>query len=94
MITKHVALPHAPVENGALAPAMGITTLEVPVVSGNQTNDPVKYLFCMSATDSESHLQAMADLVELLSNDEFYSLLDTAKTAKEILAFISAQETN
>ena len=94
VITKHVALPHAPVENGALAPAMGITTLEVPVVSGNQTNDPVKYLFCMSATDSESHLQAMADLVELLSNDEFYSLLDTAKTAKEILAFISAQETN
>lgn len=92
VITKHVALPHAPVENGALAPAMGITTLKTPVISGNQANDPVKYLFCMSAKDSESHLQSMAELVELLSNDEFYQMLDGAESAKEILAYITANE--
>lgn len=92
VITKHVALPHAPVENGALAPAMGIMTLKNPVISGNHTNDPVKYLFCMSASDSESHLQSMSELVELLSDDEFYNVLDSSKTSKEVLEYVKKSE--
>jgi len=89
VITKHVALPHAPVEFGALAMAMGITTLKGAVVFGHQTNDPVRYLFCMSAIDNETHLSAMAELVNLLSDEEFYQLLDTAETAEEILNYIN-----
>lgn len=92
VITKHVALPHAPVEAGALASAMGITTLSNPVVSGNQANDPVKYLFCLSAKDSNSHLQAMSELVTLLSTEEFYDLLDHAQDPQEILNYITALE--
>lgn len=92
VITKHVALPHAPVENGALDAAMGITRLKIPVVSGNQANDPVKYLFCMSTKDSDSHLQSMAELVELLSDKGFYEMLAEAETPKEILTYIKAKE--
>ncbi|MBL1225099.1 PTS sugar transporter subunit IIA [Enterococcus sp. BWR-S5] len=92
VITKHVALPHAPSEFGALGLAMGITTLKKPVVFGNQANDPVKYLFCMSATDSEAHLESMAELVDLLSNESFYHLLDSAASADEILTYIKKIE--
>ncbi|WP_086347898.1 PTS sugar transporter subunit IIA [Candidatus Enterococcus clewellii] len=92
VITKHVALPHAPSEFGALDLAMGIATLKRPIAFGNQANDPVKYLFCMSATDSESHLGSMAELVDLLSNDDFYHLLDSAESPAEILTYIKSNE--
>ena len=92
VITKHVALPHAPSQYGALDLAMGITILKEPVISGNEVNDPVKYLFCMSAKDSQTHLDSMAELVELLSNPEFYDLLDHAKDATEILTYIQTKE--
>ena len=52
VITKHVALPHARPEAGALESAIGIATLKHPVKFGNKDNDPVKYLFCLSATDN------------------------------------------
>jgi mannitol/fructose-specific phosphotransferase system IIA component (Ntr-type) len=89
VITKHVALPHAPAEFGAKETAIGITTLEYPVRFGNEANDPVKYLFCLSATDSNSHLEALAELVKLLENEEFFQLLDTSSSPKEIFSYIS-----
>ena len=92
VVTKHVALPHASANFGALDVAMGITILKNPVVSGNEANDPVKYLFCMSAKDSQTHLDSMAELVELLSNQEFYDVLDHAKNANEILMYIQTKE--
>ncbi|ALS38139.1 PTS system ascorbate-specific IIA component [Enterococcus rotai] len=92
VVTKHVALPHAPTQCGALDLAMGITTLKNPVVSGNESNDPVKYLFCMSAKDSESHLESMAELVNLLSDQRFYQILDTAEKPMDILNYIIKTE--
>ena len=92
VVTKHVALPHAPTQYGALDLAMGITTLKTPVVSGNESNDPVKYLFCMSAKDSESHLESMAELVDLLSDQKFYQVLESAKEPKDILNYIIETE--
>ncbi|WP_375269825.1 PTS sugar transporter subunit IIA [Enterococcus sp. DIV0212c] len=92
VITKHVALPHAPTQYGALDLAMGITTLKTPIISGNKSNDPVKYLFCMSAKDSETHLESMAELVNLLTDQKFYQLLDTAKHPADILNYIIENE--
>ncbi len=92
VITKHVALPHARPEAGAKEIAIGIATLEKPIEFGNDKNDPVKYVFCLSATDNNSHLRAMSELVELLEMDEFFRVLDNAKDAKEIIDFIKAHE--
>lgn len=92
VITKHVALPHARPEAGAKEIAIGIATLESPVVFGNIENDPVKYIFCLSAVDNSSHLRAMSELVELLSMDTFYEMLENAKDPKEIMDFIKQNE--
>jgi transcriptional antiterminator/mannitol/fructose-specific phosphotransferase system IIA component (Ntr-type) len=92
VITKHVALPHAKPEAGAKETAMGIAVLEYPVEFGNKGNDPVKYVFSLSAVDHESHLHAMAGFLELLEKEEFYDVLDKAKNPEEIMRFIKAYE--
>lgn len=92
VVTKHVALPHANPEAGAKETAMGIAVLENPIEFGNKANDPVKYVFCLSAVDHERHLQAMAELLELLGKDEFYNILDNAEDPKEIINYIKAHE--
>jgi len=92
VITKHVALPHARPEAGAKEIAIGIATLENPIEFGNVDNDPVKYVFCLSAIDNNSHLNAMSELVELLEMDEFFKTLDNAKDAKEVMDFIKSHE--
>lgn len=92
VITKHVALPHARPEAGTKEIAIGIATLENPVVFGHKDNDPVKYVFSLSAVDNNSHLRAMSELVELLEMDEFFMTLDNAKDAKEIIDFIKTHE--
>lgn len=88
VITKHVALPHARSEAGAIESAIGIATLKQPVVFGNKENDPVKYLFCLSAQNSESHINALADLTGLLECEDFYIFLDQAKDASEVIQYI------
>lgn len=90
LITKHVALPHARPEDGALKLAMGITTLQRPITIGDSENNPVKYIFTLSAIDQKSHINAMAELVSLLEKEQFYQILDTAKNSREILDWIKA----
>jgi len=90
VITKHVALPHARPEAGALQMGLGITVLKKAVKFGSQ-NDPVRYLFCLSAINNEAHLGAMAELVDLLNDRKFYKLLDQAKDPQAICEYIAAR---
>lgn len=92
VITKHVALPHARPEDGVLETAIGITTLKEPIVFGHELHDPVKYVFCLSTVNNNSHLRALAELVELLDDDKFYELLEQTKDAQEILNYIVKKE--
>ena len=92
VITEHVALPHARPESGALESAVGIVTLKNPVEFGSEDNDPVKYLFPLSAKDNDSHLSALQSLVELLSDSDFFAKLDACKDAKEVVDLVHAKE--
>jgi PTS system ascorbate-specific IIA component len=85
VVTKHVALPHARPESGAHEAALGVCVLKDPVSFGAKENDPVKYLFPLSATSSDGHLQVLAELVELLSDERFFSALDSALSPKEVV---------
>lgn len=89
VMTKHVALPHARPESGALSNAIGVATLKAPVEFGNKDNDPVKYLFCLCAKDNSEHLNALAELAGLFEDQEFFKLLDTTTDPKEVMAYIS-----
>lgn len=92
VIAKHVALPHARPEEGSKDIAISMSRLKHPVHFGNPENDPVKYIFCLSAIDNQTHLTAMAELVELLDCSEFYQKLDEATDPNEVYEFIIAYE--
>jgi len=94
VIAKHVAMPHGKVCDGTLKLGMGITTLENPVRFGNDRNDPVKYIFTLSAIDKTSHLLALSTLVLLLAEPDFYEVLDQGSSGVEVLDFIREFEEN
>lgn len=88
VITKHVALPHTKPEAGAIACALGIGVLKTPIHFGSEDNDPVKYIFSLSALDNETHLCAMAELVELINDQDFFDLLDKNEDKEAIMDYI------
>ena len=92
VIAPGVALPHARPESGALESAVGIVTLKDPVEFGSADNDPVKFLFPLSAKDNDSHLGALQSLVELLSDPDFFTQLENATTPQEVVDLVHAKE--
>lgn len=50
------------------------------------------YIFSLSAIDNESHLSAMAELIELLGDKRFYDMLDHAKNTNEVLEYLKKKE--
>ncbi len=92
VITKNIALPHAPIEAGALKLGIGFTRLKYPVISGNKANDPVLYLFPLSASDNQSHLRLLAELADLFSTPEFLQVIESVSNKKEFLNYIRQKE--
>lgn len=88
VITKSVALPHARPADGVKKLGLSLVRLKQPVEFGSKENDPVKYVFCLAAEDNKKHLDAMAELVEILSDSDFYKMIDNAKSVKEIYDYI------
>lgn len=88
VITKHIALPHAPGDSGALKTALGFTKLATPVISGNKANDPVKYLFPLSSSDNHSHIAMLSDLAKLLSNPYFVNQLEMVDSKDGFMALL------
>lgn len=88
VIAKHVALPHTKPSAGALECALGICVLKEPIVFGNKDNDPIKYIFSLSAIDNKQHLLAMAELMELLNDENFYALLNSSDHPQEIMDYL------
>ena len=89
VVAPGIAIPHARPEEGALEEALGISILKTPVPFLNSPNNPVKYLFTLSMTSSQGHLEALAQLVELLEKREFLKFLDVSKNGDDIYNFIS-----
>lgn len=94
VIAPHIALAHSKPENGAKKLAMGISVLDTPVKFGNANNDPVKYIFSLSALDNHTHLHCMNELLSLLNNKDFFELLETTTDSRDVIDFISSRKDN
>lgn len=91
VITKNVAMPHAPVGFGSKEIGLSLTVLNEPVKFNHVENDPVKYVFCLSAIDSSSHLELLSGLVSYLEDENFLALLDKANDASEIVDYLGGK---
>ena len=80
VIGQHIALAHARPECGVHKFALNFSLLDTPVEFGSENFDPVKLIITLAATDSNSHLQVLAELAEVLMDQERLDILLNSKT--------------
>lgn len=83
IIAPQVALPHSQPTDGAKKIGMSITSLKTPCMFGSKFGGKVKYIFMLSAIDKSAHLGVLKDLMQLITDSNFFELLD--KGSKEDL---------
>jgi PTS system ascorbate-specific IIA component len=88
VIAPGIAMPHARPEDGVLNPGFALITLTKPVEFGNAENDPVDIVIAFGATDKERHIQALAAIANLLSNEEVVEKIRNAKNSQQLLKAI------
>lgn len=93
VLTKGVAIPHASNKCGVYDTAISLVRLKKTVNFGSPENDPVKYVFMLATVDSASHMLALADLVSLLEDKNFFQCIDQSKDGSEIIKYIKENET-
>lgn len=91
VLIPHVALAHARPEDGAIQNSIGITRLKEGVRFGNEANDPVQYIFTLSALNDKSHLDALAQLAVLFEDENFFDLIDNSKDINAIIDYIEEE---
>ncbi|WP_036774552.1 PTS sugar transporter subunit IIA [Photorhabdus australis] len=89
VIGPGIAMPHARPEEGVNKLSLALTVFSQGVEFGSEENDPVKLLIVLAATDSNSHVEVIAQLAELFDNQQDIALLMGAKNKEEILAVIN-----
>lgn len=91
VIVPGIAMPHARPEDGAKKVGMTIVTLEKPVEFGHAENDPVTVAVFLCAVDKVTHLRALADLMELLEDENFKATAEEAGSAAELLQYMQSK---
>lgn len=67
---------------------MSIITLKNPIVFGHPSNDPVRLVIGLSAVDSQTHLKALSELVDILEKEECVNSILAANSSKEVMEII------
>jgi Phosphotransferase system mannitol/fructose-specific IIA domain (Ntr-type) len=79
------ALAHARPEDGAKQVAMSMITLKNPVKFGHEDYDPVYVVMGLSAPAAERHLEALADICNILKEEKILELIRGARDASDIM---------
>lgn len=88
VIAPGVMLAHARPEEGVLKLAMSLIVLKEPIKFGNSTNDPVKIVITLGAPDNVSHLKALTELMDVLTNHTVMKKILKATTQEDVLTVI------
>lgn len=87
VIEENIAIPHAQKDESVLKTGMGLIVLKKPVIFPNDRK--VSILLSFSSFDNKEHLNALAELLELITNYNFVDNLLKAKSVKQILKYIN-----
>lgn len=68
VVAPLIAIPHARPEQGVLEQSISLIRLKEPIVFGHPTNDPVKLVCALCATDSTSHIGMLQSLFSVLGD--------------------------
>ncbi|NMF05076.1 PTS sugar transporter subunit IIA [Clostridium beijerinckii] len=91
VIEKGIAMPHARPEDGVKKIGMGLIKLKKPIEFGNEEYDPVDILIFICAIDKTSHLKALAELMTLIEDNEFLSIVRNSSLKEDVLSYINSK---
>lgn len=96
VIGPHLALAHARPEDGCNELGLSLAIFKDSVEFGEEENQQVKVIFCLSAIDSFSHLGIMKDLVNLIRSTDKVEKLSYANSVEEVkeILFSDIKEEN
>lgn len=84
VMAPHMALAHARPEDGVNELGFSVSIFKYPVSFGNEDEQQVSVIFCLSAVDSYSHLNIMKSLVNLIRSTDKIEKLSRANTKEEV----------
>lgn len=85
VVAPGIALPHARPEDGVIKASMAVIKLSTPVDFGNSMNDPVWLVVALAAIDDCQHIQGLAELAAVLSDERNIERLKACQTPAELL---------
>ena len=88
VIAPGTAFAHARPSGSVRRTALSLIVLTDPVSFGHPSNDPVDLVVALSATDPDTHLEAMKTLSRGLGSGEIRAALRRAGSADEVIALI------
>jgi PTS system ascorbate-specific IIA component len=82
-------MPHARPEDGVNRLGLGLTVIKQGVNFDSEGNDPIQLLVTLAASDSNSHVETIAQLAELFMNEEDVAAIIAADTKDDILRVLA-----
>ena len=84
VIAPGIALAHGKPSEDVIETGLSLLVLKQAIEFKHAQNDPVQLVFGLAATDHESHMETMAKLAELLSDQDRVSTLLTSSDSDQI----------
>ncbi|MFB5664074.1 BglG family transcription antiterminator [Alteribacillus sp. HJP-4] len=88
VIAPRIAIPHARPESGVERLGMSFLRLKEPVYFSEKEKHRAQIVIVLAAIDNQSHLKALAQLTELLSNEDNVEQLISASDSKTVMELI------
>lgn len=89
VIAPQIAMPHARPEQGAHKLGLSIVLLGTAVKFDSEENDTVKAIFMFAAPDSNSHIEMISQLAEVLSDEEIMAQIFKASSKEALMTILS-----
>lgn len=88
VIAPGIAIPHARPESGVEQLGMSLLKLDEPVAFSDKEKHKAQLIIILAAIDNQTHLKALAQLTELLSDEQAVDQMIQAASNEEILQLI------
>jgi mannitol/fructose-specific phosphotransferase system IIA component (Ntr-type) len=88
VIAPGIALLHARPADDVNRICMSLVTLNPPVAFGHKHNDPVTIAIALGGVDENSHMDALAQIADILSDEEKVNCIRQAQSVEDILSLL------
>ncbi|MFD2923765.1 BglG family transcription antiterminator [Halobacillus naozhouensis] len=89
VIAPRIAIPHARPETGVERLGMSLLRLKEPVYFSEKEKHRAQLVIVLAAIDNQTHLKALAQLTEVLSNEENVEQLIAANDSNSVIQLIN-----